>query len=30
MSTTQESSDPVLDLQLLNDHGIYTTEEING
>ena len=26
---TQESSDPDLNLQLLNDHGIYTIEEIN-
>jgi len=26
---TQESSDPDLNLLLLNDHGIYTTEEIN-
>ena len=26
---TQESSDPDLNLQLLNDHGIYTVEEIN-
>ena len=29
MPTTQESSDPDLNLQLLNDHGIYTIEEIN-
>ena len=26
---TQECSDPDLNLQLLNDHGIYTIEEIN-
>ena len=26
---TQESSDPDLNLQLLNDHEIYTIEEIN-
>ena len=26
---SQESSDPDLNLQLLNDHGIYTIEEIN-
>ena len=26
---TQESFDPDLNLQLLNDHGIYTTKEIN-
>jgi len=26
---TQESSDSDLNLQLLNDHGIYTIEEIN-
>ena len=30
MQMTQESSDPDLNLQLLNDHGIYTVEEING
>ena len=29
MQMTQESSDPDLNLQLLNDHGIYTIEEIN-
>ena len=29
MPTTQESFDPDLNLQLLNDHGIYTIEEIN-
>ena len=29
MLMTQESSDPDLNLQLLNDHGIYTIEEIN-
>ena len=29
MQMTQESSDPDLNLQLLNDHGIYTVEEIN-
>ena len=29
MPMTQESSDPDLNLQLLNDHGIYTIEEIN-
>ena len=28
MLMTQESSDPDLNLQLLNDHGIYTIEEI--
>ena len=29
MRMTQESFDPDLNLQLLNDHGIYTIEEIN-
>ena len=29
MLMMQESSDPDLNLQLLNDHGIYTIEEIN-
>ena len=29
MQMTQESSDPDLNLQLLNDHEIYTIEEIN-
>ena len=29
MQMTQECSDPDLNLQLLNDHGIYTIEEIN-
>ena len=29
MPMMQESPDPDLNLQLLNDHGIYTIEEIN-
>ena len=29
MQMSQESSDPDLNLQLLNDHGFYTSKEIN-